>query len=194
MQPLGVEQPDSIPDLIIPRDRGNSWFLFLVTLGLVIPALVINVFKGVMDVAAMLAVVGLPIVYWTGRNAIMNPPLLRVSEQGLRFGGGNLVPWVAVKMIRECNGDVAVRGMLVTTSSISIYFCQAKTIFQLPLSHWIVSVLSNGDIDVSILATKQSARVVAAQLDARKTHALGAENAVTAGAAALPAARIHHQD
>lgn len=193
MQPLGVEQPDSIPDLIIPRDRGNSWFLFLVTLGLVLPALIINAFKGVVDVAAMLAVVGLPIVYWTGRNAIVNPPLLRVSENGLRFGGGRLVVWSAVKMIR-CDGDAAVGAKFVSASSVSIYFCQAKTIFQLPVSYWIVSVLSSGHIDVSIIATKQLALVIAAHLEARKTRALGAENAVPAGAAALPVARIHHQD
>ena len=192
MQPLGVEQPDSIPDLIVPRIRANSWVLFLIALGLVVPALIITALEDVVDVAATLAVVGLPIVYWTGRNAIMNPPLLHASELGLRFGGGKPVPWRAIKMIGEAKLNMRYNGVRAGSAGVAIYFHNAKTIFRLPIAYWVTSFTS--DVDVSTIATQQSARVIEAQLDARKTRALGAENAVTTGAAALPAARIHHQD
>ena len=194
MQPTEVEQLDTTQDLIVPRVRESSWVFFLVALGLVMPALIITALEGVVDVAALLAVVGLPIVYWTGRNAIVSPPLLRASEQGLRFGGGNLVPWDAVKMIGEARLDMQSNGVRADSAAVAIYFHKAKTIFRLPIAYWFTSFASIGDVDVSTNATKQLSRVVASQLDARKTRALGNENAVTAGMVGLPPARVRNSD
>jgi hypothetical protein len=194
MQRLGVEQPDSTPDLIVPRVRANSWVFFSLALGIVVPALIISALDGAFDDVATLVLVGLPSVVWTGRNAIMNTPLLHASEQGLRFGGGNLVPWRAVTMIGECDGNLRSEGTITITSAVSIYFSNAKTIFQLPVSYWIASILSNGDIDVSILATKQTAGVIAAHLDARRRYAHSLESGESVGVAALPAARVNRSD
>ena len=192
--PIDGDLPAASQDLIVPRLRANSWVLFLVASTLVLPALVLTAIAGVVDVAVTLAVVGLPIVYWTARNAIFNPPLLRASEHGLRFGGGKLVPWHAVKMVGEARLDMRLNGVCAGSAGVAIYFHQSKTILRLPMVYWMTSFLNIGDVDVSTVATKQSARVIEAQLEARRTHALGNENAVTVGATALPAAHVRRSD
>lgn len=179
-------------ELIVPQVRFRSWFAFLFGAGATVRALAMNVLDGAFDSYGAIAIAALPLVYWLGRNAIKNPPQLQASERGLRFLGGKLVPWHAVKRIKAAPANYLNDGLFSRAKNVSIYFHQTKTIWQLPLVLWPNAFTSYGTIDAPIRDTKQTAAAVVAQLNT--LHAASLESGESVVIAALPAARIHHQD
>lgn len=190
--PINADGPDLHQDLIVSQARFRSWGGFLFAAVMMVYAIAMNAFDGAFDGYGATAIAAVPLVYWLGRNAIKNPPELQASEQGLRFLGGKLIPWHAVKRIKVAPANYLNDGLFSRAKNVSFYFHQSKTILQLPLVLWANSVTSYGTIDAPIRDTTQSAADVVAQLNALHAHSLESGDSVVA--ASLPVARIHHQD
>lgn len=189
---MNADGPDLHQDLIVSQARFRSWVGFLLVAVMMVYAIAMNALDGAFDGYGAIAIAAVPLVYWLGRNAIKNPPELQASEPGLRFLGGKLIPWHAVKRIKVAPANYLNDGLFSRAKNVSFYFHQSKTILQLPLVLWANSVTSYGTIDAPIRDTKQSAAAVVAQLNT--LHAANLESGESVDVAALPAARIHHQD
>jgi hypothetical protein len=149
---------------------------------------------GVAPVAAvvLLFALGVPLVASSLRLLIVRPPRLRATAEGLWFGGGSLVPWSEVKAIYQAGFNITMHGTRTKTSAVAIDFRRRRTLLRLPISLWLGSPFSVGDVDVSPHGSRTTTSVLVAQLDAMRTVALGTDD--PAAPEELPAARLVSRD
>lgn len=151
----------------------------------VIMPLAITMSSG-LAVGAFFGVVALPFVASGLRNVLRQPPLLRGDGRGLWFGRGRIVPWHEVKLIYETR--VGLRGAF---EGIGFEFCRRSTWLRLPIEKQIASLFAYGETAVTTrYMTEVNRTVLVAQLHAIRTRAVGTEDGVPVGAAAIPSARL----
>ena len=136
-------------------------------------------------VGAFFGVVALPFVALGLRNVLRQPPLLRGDGRGLWFGRGRIVPWHEVSLIFESNGGY--RG----SDAIGFELARRTTWLRLPIEKQVSSLFAYGQTAVTTrYVTGVSRTLLIAQLQAIRTLAVGTEDGVAVGAAAIPGARL----
>jgi len=137
-------------------------------------------------VGAFFGVVALPFVALGLRNVLRQPPLLRGDGRGLWFGRGRIVPWHEVKLIYETSVGPGRRF-----EAIGFEFCRRSTWLRLPIEKQLASLFAYGETAVtSRYVTDVNRTALVAQLQAVRTRAVGTEDGVPVGAAAIPSARL----
>ena len=166
-------------EIIIRRDRSSSAGSTLLSACIVAVAAGL-VREGNYSIAVLMGSIGLLALFSSARNLLVHPPHLRANYQGLWFGGGRLVPWRDVEMIgvRPCG--------------VAVYFHSRKSLLRLPPAKLVRTIMSVGDIDVP--TPRQSAAMLAAQIDNMRSRYVGSIDGVTVDAARLPVARVVSKD
>jgi hypothetical protein len=137
-------------------------------------------------VGAFFGVVALPLVALGLRNVLRQPPLLRGDERGLWFGRGRIVPWHEVKLIYETSV-----GPRRTFEGIGFEFCRRSTWLRLPIEKQLASLFAYGETAVTTRYVPGVSRTaLVARLHAIRTRAVGTEDGIPVGAAAIPGARL----
>lgn len=75
-----------------------------------------------------------------------NTPRFRADDKGVWFGGGDVIPWSAIKHVYK---PPDVRKRLGTATAIAFEFHKRTTLFKAPISHWLLAIGTFGVVHVA---------------------------------------------
>jgi hypothetical protein len=123
------------------------------------------------------------------RRLLSRVPQLRATGEGIAFFGRAPIAWVKVKQIYVADVAVRLYSTKQSPSAIAVDFHQRSTLFELPITHWLMRPFAVGDVDVS---TSESPIVLASRLEAMRVQALPPTDdiAIASATTELPEARV----
>lgn len=119
---------------------------------------------------------------------------LRATEQGVSFAGSALIAWTEIDLIFV--GRIKSQLDLVSKVPplLAITFRHKRTVLRLPVTYWISSPFSIGDVDIALHKMIEPPYSIVAHLEALRMQAVGTVDGVVAGASELPSAQVIERD
>ncbi|NVB81476.1 MAG: hypothetical protein HOV81_23980 [Kofleriaceae bacterium] len=143
-----------------------------------------------MGAAVCILALGLALTITAIRAFLTQRYQLRATEQGVSFAGSALVAWSEIDQIFVARIKSPIDRVSNTPALVAITFRHKRTLFRLPLTYWISSPFSIGDVDIALYKMFEPPYSIVAHLQALRAQAVGTVDGVTVGASDLPSAQV----